>query len=142
VAVQFLKDLPSGELSQLALLPNVAVLRGKAPGHAFSFGMTESEREITKRIHNENLQSALRLCENGACDMLILDEAIDAYQLDMLDRALFESIVNDKPEPLELVITGHKPEAWLTERADYVTEMVKIKHPYDAGLAGRPGIEF
>jgi cob(I)alamin adenosyltransferase len=142
VIVQFLKDARSGELSQLALLPNVTVLRGKAAGHTFSIDMTEEERGITRRIHDENLQKALRLRENGACDLLILDEGLDAYQLGMIDRALFESAVNDKPEPLELVITGHNPEAWLTERADYVTEMVKIKHPYDAGTAGRPGIEF
>jgi cob(I)alamin adenosyltransferase len=140
--VQFLKDAESGELSQLALLPNVAVLRGKAAGHAFSIDMTESEREITKRIHDENLKTALQLCENGECDLLILDEAIDAYQLGLLDRTLFENTVNEKPEPLELVITGHAPEAWLTARADYVTEMMKIKHPYDAGVLGRAGIEF
>ncbi|MDR3277670.1 MAG: cob(I)yrinic acid a,c-diamide adenosyltransferase [Oscillospiraceae bacterium] len=142
VLVQFLKDAKSGELSQLALLPNVTVLRGKAAGHTFSIDMTESERESTTRIHDENLQKALRLCENGECDLLILDEAIDAYQLGMIDRALFENTVNGKPEPLELVVTGHTPEAWLTARADYVTEMVKIKHPYDAGVLGRPGIEF
>ena len=30
VIVQFLKDRPCGELTQLALLPNITVLRGKA----------------------------------------------------------------------------------------------------------------
>jgi cob(I)alamin adenosyltransferase len=50
--------------------------------------------------------------------------------------------VRHKPEALELVITGHKPESAIIDCADYVTEMVKIKHPYDRGVSGRRGIEF
>jgi len=40
------------------------------------------------------------------------------------------------------MITGHKPVAWIMEKADYVTEMVKHKHPYDQGIAARRGIEY
>jgi cob(I)alamin adenosyltransferase len=140
--VQFLKDSASGELSQLELLPNVAVLRGKDPSKMFAFDMDDAARAVTKRIHDENLARASALARDGACDALILDEALDALDLGLLDADAFSELLRNKPSPLELVITGHRPADWITELADYVTEMRKIKHPYDRGIKGRRGIEF
>jgi len=142
VIVQFLKDWKSGELASLSLLPNVTVLRGKLAGGSFVRDMSDEEKAALKTIHDENFGKALELLENGQCDLLVLDEAIDAYQLGVLDAALLEELVNNKPKPIELVITGHSPDEYLIERADYVTEMVKHKHPYDNGVSARRGIEF
>lgn len=142
VIVQFLKDWECGELKPLASLEGIAVLRGKAPGGVFLHEMSEEERLATKAIHDENLLKALEMQKNGLCDLLVLDEAIDAYNLGVLDAAVFEGLLKSKPEPLELVITGHSPDAGLLERADYVTEMVKHKHPYDSGETARRGIEY
>lgn len=141
VIVQFLKNIESGELAQLKLLPYITVLRGQASDH-FTCGMDGAELSATTYIHNENLKEALKRVKSGACDMLILDEALDAYQLGMLDKTLFEHIVREKPENLELVITGHIPMPWVTECADYVSEIVKKKHPYDSGVAARAGVEY
>ena len=142
VIVQFLKDWKCGELEPLALLKGITVMRGKARGGVFIHEMSDEEKLITKGIQDENLRKALGMQSSGQCDMLILDEAIDAYNLGVLDAGLFIGLLENKPEPLELVITGHKPDAPLLERADYVTEMVKRKHPYDSGVAARQGIEF
>ena len=87
VIVQFLKDRPCGELTQLALLPNITVLRGKA-GKAFIRGLDEAEREATREIQNANLQRARVLVQRGQCDLLILDEALDACQLGLLDEPI------------------------------------------------------
>jgi cob(I)alamin adenosyltransferase len=141
VIVQFLKDSNTGELNSLWLLPNITVLRGTA-GKTFVFNMTPEQLEETRRIQNANLTAAVDILRAGCCDLMILDEALDAYQLDLLDGKLFLDLVCHKPEALELVITGHKPDEDIIGRADYVTEMVKIKHPYDRGLQGRKGIEF
>ena len=142
VIVQFLKDWNCGELSSLALLPNVTIFRGKASGGVFVRDMSEEQKAETKNIHDDNLRKALELQKNGLCDLLILDEAIDAYKLGVLDAGLFESLLDEKPDALELVVTGHDADARLLEWADYVTEMVKRKHPYDLGVAARRGIEF
>ena len=142
VVVQFLKDWKCGELNSLELLPNITVFRGKASGGVFIKDMTDEQKAETKALHDENLRKALKLQQSGQCDMLVLDEAIDAYRLDVLDAGLFEDLLDNKPEALELVITGHKPNPELLERADYVTEMVKRKHPYDAGIKARRGVEF
>ena len=142
VIVQFLKDWKCGELDSLALLPNVTVFRGKSSGGVFIRDMSEESIAETKAIHDKNLKNALELQSNGQCDLLVLDEAVDAYQLGVLDAKLFEGLLENKPEPLELVVTGHKPDARMLEWGDYVTEMVKHKHPYDKGVKERKGIEF
>lgn len=141
VVLQFLKDMKCGELSQLALLPNTVVLRGKA-GAPFTFSMTQEEKDATKVIHDDNLRQALALVGSGECDMLVLDEALDAYQLGLLDEVLLTELIRSKPPALELVITGHSPTDWIVDAADYVTEMVKVKHPYDRGIMARRGVEF
>ena len=142
VIVQFLKDQESAELKSLALLPKIKVLRGKASGAAFFMGMNEAEKQETKNIHDANLREALELHQEGLCDMLILDEAIDAHRLGVLDKELFEGLLRDKPENLELIVTGHRPSRELLSYGDYVTEMVKHKHPYSLGVKGRDGIEW
>ena len=142
VIVQFLKDWKCGELSSLALVPDITVLRGKASGGVFVFEMNDEQKAETKVIHDENLRNALDMQKNGLCDLLILDEAIDAYELGVLDAGMLEDLLDNKPEALELVITGHNPNVRLLERADYITEMAKRRHPYDLGLAARRGIEF
>lgn len=141
VIVQFLKSTPCGELISLALLPNVRVLRGKA-GKTFFQTMDETLRRETREIHDANLSQAIACVEKGQCDLLVLDEALDAYQLGLLDEELFAGLIRSKPPDLELVITGHKPTDWILKYADYATEMKKIRHPYDSGVKARKGIEF
>jgi len=142
VIVQFLKDWKCGELSSLACLPNITVFYGKASGGVFIRDMNDDEIAETKAIHDNNLLKALDLQKNGQCDLLILDEAVDAYALGVLDSGVFIDLLSNKPEPLELVVTGHNPDVKLLDLADYVTEMVKRKHPYDLGVTARRGIEF
>ena len=142
VIVQFLKDWNCGEIKSFELLPNITVFRAKLSGNSFYHEMNDGEKEVLKTMHNENLIKALGLHENGKCDVLILDEVIDAYNIGALDAGLFDALLKNKPEALELVITGHNPNPRILEYADYITEMVKRKHPYDKGITARKGIEF
>jgi cob(I)alamin adenosyltransferase len=139
VIVQFLKNSPSGEETSIGLLPNITLLRGKA---GESFVMSESEKDETTLIHNANLSSASSLAFNSGCDMLILDEGMDALRKGLVDEDLMRRLVFERPENVELVITGHQPVQWLLDEADYVTEMVKKKHPFDRGITAREGIEY
>ena len=49
--------------------------------------------------------------------------------------------IKEKPEKVELVLTGRRASKEIIELADYATEMKEIKHPYRQGLAARKGIE-
>lgn len=141
VFVQFLKNRATGELAVLDGLQGVTVLRGKE-GSGFSFSMTEEEKAKTKMLHTENLKAAIALAASEKCDMLVLDEAVGAYARDLIDRTLLEEFVQNKPEQLELVLTGRNPAAWMIDCADYVSEIKKRKHPYDRGISARAGIEI
>ncbi|MCD2199930.1 cob(I)yrinic acid a,c-diamide adenosyltransferase [Halobacterium sp. KA-4] len=75
--------------------------------------------------------------------MLILDELLYAANRGLVDPEDVVSLIEDKPENLELVLTGgHDEPAYATERADLVTEVRKQTHPIDAGQRARKGTEY
>lgn len=141
VIVQFLKDMNTGELNQFEKMDGVKVIRGTAAPR-FVKDMTPEEVEETRRMQNDHLKQAMDLVRAGECDLLILDEALDAYQNGVLDEDLLRDAICNKPADLELVITGHKPTDWIFDEADYITEMRKERHPFDKGIRARKGIEL
>jgi cob(I)alamin adenosyltransferase len=144
VLVQFLKDFATGELETLASL-GVPVYRGKAKGPAFTKDMTAEQREETRLLQNQNFADALVECARSRASLLVLDEALDALSLGLLREDALRALLDAPPEGmkgLEIVITGHKPIGWVLERADYITEMRKLAHPFDKGIRARKGVEF
>lgn len=133
--VQFLKDGDSGELAPLREL-GAAVYSGGAD--KFVFQMTPEEKVQAKAAQTDNLRRALE----EACGLLILDEACAAWELDMVDRALLQRAVLERPEGREIVLTGRNPADWMQDAADYSTEMRCHAHPYEQGIAAREGIEY
>ena len=73
-------------------------------------------------------------------DMIVLDEICASYNYDLVDKASVRNIVENYGG--ELVMTGRNPDEWFCERADYISEIKKIKHPYDKGIVAREGIEY
>lgn len=136
VIVQFLKGQESGEITLLSAL-GAQIYRGKA-GHKFVFQMTEEEKAQTRKVQDEHLLAALQ----QPADLLILDEACAAVQLNMVDEAMLKKAVCEKPAEQELILTGRNPADWMTETADYVTEMHCWKHPYEKGIPARKGVEY
>ena len=51
-------------------------------------------------------------------------------------------MLNNRPEHVEVVLTGRYAPTNLVIMADLVTEMLPIKHPYNQGVEAREGIEF
>ena len=136
VIVQFLKGGASGEIPMLEQL-GATIYRGKV-GQKFVFQMNDSEKAATRALQNENLQKAMA----QPADLLILDEAGSAWELDMVDKALLQQAVHARPAGQECVLTAHQPPQWMLDEADYVTEMKCRRHPYQKGVAARKGIEY
>jgi cob(I)alamin adenosyltransferase len=136
VIVQFLKGEPSGEVALLQEL-GAKIYRDR-PGMKFVFQMNETEKQAAREAQNEHLRTAL----TEQADLLILDEACAAVRLAMVDEALLRAAVQHKPYAQELVLTGRDPADWMLEAADYHTEMQCRRHPYQMGVAARPGVEF
>ncbi len=102
--------------------------------------MDEAERAAAREDYEALLQAAL--ARAAELDLLILDEAVSACNHQLIAEEELLGFLRHKPAELELVLTGRKPSAALLEPADYVTEMRKIKHPFDRGVKARKGIEF
>ena len=117
VILQFLKGGKSGEVPLLEQL-GAKVYRGKA-GQKFVFQMNEAEKEATRQLQNANLTAAMA----DPADLLILDEAGSAWELDMVDKALLQKAVLERPAEQECVLTAHAAPQWMLDAADYVTEM-------------------
>lgn len=139
---QFLKSGTSGELSVLGSLPTVEVLSGN-PVNGFSWTMSPEEKQQTLDFNNDRLRSVLARMEAGEFDLVVLDEVIGAVSAGLVDGALLQRVVQEKPACCELVLSGRNPAPELLELADYVSEVVARKHPYETqGLMARQGIEF
>ena len=75
-------------------------------------------------------------------DILILDEIIISLSDGFLKEKEIFDLLEKRPKNLELVLTGCNAAKKMIEKADLVSEIKKIKHPYDLGLKGRKGIEY
>ena len=136
---QFLKNNESSERKILEQIPNITCLNGREPVK-FVSRMNGDEKAETRRYNNKALDEIVKFC--SPFDVLVLDEALCAVQLGVLSEEKLLSFLKHKPRGLEVVLTGHAITEDLLEVADYVTQMTKIKHPYDQGKLAREGIEY
>lgn len=136
---QFLKDNSSGERAVLENMPGVTCIAGKEKVK-FYRQMDETERMELKNYYIEKLDEIVKFCDSF--DMLILDEALCAISLGAIDEDRLLRFLRYKPDKLEVILTGHEVSEKVLEIASYATEMKKKKHPFDAGLRARVGIEY
>lgn len=141
VFLQFLKARESGEIKVLRKTENIIVIRNDRD-YGFFNKMSDKDKEEITALHNENLMVALKYVEDNSCDLLVLDEACAAYNHGLLNRVTLDKLVKEKPESLELVLTGRDPAPQFLEYADYVSEIRKCKHPFDKNIGARKGIEY
>ena len=138
---QFLKDNSSSERLALKRVPGITLEAGLQK-EKFSFQMTEDERKERRSYYSTKLAVLFRKAEKEAYELLFLDEVIYTVRAGLLPEALLLAELDHKPDTLEVVMTGQGPDEELLRRADYVTEMRKIRHPFDRGIQAREGIEY
>ena len=113
----------------------------------FRYGTTElidpkKPSPIDFEQAKEAIEKAEELVETGNYDILILDEISVAIDFNLIPLMRVVDLLEKKPGNLELVITGRNCPKELIERADLVSVIDKVKHPYSKGLKPRKGIEF
>lgn len=79
---------------------------------------------------------------SGKWDVVVLDEILSAVDSALLSVEDIKELIAVKPPEAHLLMTGHKEYPELAELADLVTNMKKIKHPYDQGLKAQKGVDF
>ncbi len=137
---QFMKDEMTSERKALSLIPGITLLP-ISTGLKFSFRMTESEKEAARAEYRARMEEIRGLAAGDEWDVLILDEALYAIRAGLLDEEEIVSFLKEKPDNLEVVLTGRDPGEALLEMADYVSVIRKRKHPFSDGRGARLGIE-
>lgn len=97
--------------------------------------------EVRGNVENAFRAAVARIAAQDF-DLLVIDEINNALHRDYLDLNEVLSFLEGRPESLEVVLTGRYAPSELLARADLVTSMEKLKHPYDAGIPARRGIEY
>ena len=138
---QFLKDGRSGELTVLKNLSG-ALVAESVPIADFTFRMTPEQVAETKRQQAAQLDSLFSMVTSKKPDMVVFDELAMAMQLCLVDMGAAWRLIDEALKSGEVVLTGRYAPQELIRRADYVSEIVKHRHPYDLGLPAREGVEW
>ena len=80
--------------------------------------------------------------ESPAYDLIVLDELNIALRYDYLDINEVVAVLANKPEKLNIIVTGRDAKPELIEIADTVTDMTMVKHAFEAGVRAQKGVEF
>lgn len=136
---QFLKDNSSGERVILEQIPDITCLPGRDRVKFYNQLNNEQKAEL-KHYNTKALDEIVKFC--SPFDVLFLDEILCAVQLNLLSEDKLLRFLEQKPRGLEIIMTGHVISDRMMQIADYVTEMKKVKHPFDKGQMAREGIEF
>ena len=131
-------DYASGEYSTLSRLPDVKVASFGLRRFIDPNNVDPEEKAQAKAA----LAAAREAITGGTYDLVVLDEINVALDFKLIDPDDVMQLIKDKPPHVELILTGRNADSRLIEAADLVTEMVKIKHPFDKGIKARKGIEF
>ena len=160
------EDLSSGDVTSEALIP--PELQGRASMLVKAEGILaggEVARKVFLRVdpalkvellikdgakikpgEREQAKQALEATRHaincGKYDLIVMDEVNVAAAWKLIEVDEVAKIIKEKPQHVELILTGNYADDRLIELADLVTECVKIKHPYEKGIKARAGIEY
>lgn len=113
---------------------------GFAKGHSFL------NKEFTKELLQKQVEEGINFIKSTVFksnyDLLIIDEIIISVRDGFLPESTLLELITGKPENLELVITGRGATSNMIELANYVSNITKVKHPYDLKILSREGIEY
>jgi cob(I)alamin adenosyltransferase len=132
-------NFAQGEYKTLRALPDV-----KVTAFGLRHFIPENEKPNPKEAAEAEaaLDAAREDVTGGGFDLVVLDEINCACFFGLIKLEDVLQLIKDKPQHVELILTGRNADKKLIEVADLVTEMKKIKHPFDSGIKARKGIEY
>ncbi len=138
---RFLKTDHSGEVKALCGLSGITVTPCERSFGFFS-RMSPEQKKEAGIYYSQLLEMTLNKAVMENYDLLVLDEIMAVCNFGLTEEKKVLEFLSARPEGLEVVLTGRDPSEKLVETADYVSEIRKVKHPYDRGISARQGIEY
>ena len=137
--VFFMKgEFPYGEQTSLACLPGLSFERFGSLEFVDPLHVKDEEKAQARLA----LEASRRAVRSGQYDVVVLDEVLVASAWGLAPVEEVVQLVKEKPERLDLVLTGRYADERLVELADLVTEMKEVKHPFHKGVLSRQGIDY
>ena len=113
--------------------------------HALGEGFTweTQDRQRDQQLVEAAWQTALAYLRDGAVKLVLLDELNVALKLGYISAETVIAGLNERPELTHVAVTGRGAPSALVERADLVTEMTLVHHPFrEQGVKAQAGIEY
>ena len=136
--IQFMKGRRYHELNAIDELDNFTLTQHGRD----EFVSKENPEQIDIDMAQEGFSYAKKLIKEQKHQMLILDEINVAVDFNLINLNDVLTLIDNKPGELELVLTGRYAHPDIIKRADVVSEILEIKHPYQEGIEARAGIDF
>ncbi len=135
---QFVKGKPYNE--------NLAIARSLKDITIKQYGLdcfiVNSPTKADIKAAEQGFEEMRKIIQNGKHDLVIMDEVNIALYYNLIDTDELIKVIQNKPDHIELVLTGRYAPAEIIEVADLVTEMKEVKHYYQQGIEARKGIEY
>ena len=140
--LQFIKG--GWKYGELEAIERLGQLDGRIEIRPLGLGLMRSDEDKEKHISAaaEALQESERMMVSGQYDLIIFDEINYAVKFGLISLDDVLALLDKKPDELHVLLTGRDARPELIERADLVTEMKLVKHPYQQGIKAQKGIEF
>ena len=137
--VQFMKGRKYGEfIAAEKYLPRLTIQRFGLD----SFVMRDNPAAIDIELAQKGLDAAQKAINSGKYDMVILDEINVALDFKLVALPKVIELIKNKPSGLDLILTGRYAAKEIIKLADTVSEILEVKHHYNAGIKDRAGIEY
>ena len=140
--LQFIKG--GWKYGELEAIERLGQLDGRIEIRPLGLGLMRSDEDREKHIRAaaKALQESERMMVSGQYDVISFDEINYAVKFGLISLDDVLALLDKKPEKLHVLLTGRDARPELIERADLVTEMKLVKHPYQQGIKAQQGIEF
>ena len=110
--------------------------------HTFPEESKYKDEDYAKRAYEIFVNDIKKTSTARFCAFSTIHVEATEILMDMVEESVLRRAVLEKPAGREVVLTGRDPAPWMTQAADYITDMRAVKHPFDAGVPAREGVEF
>lgn len=140
---QFLKNKEGSAETAILERLGIKVMAGGGKYKVFpEEKLPEKKKEKVKSELNCLLEKIKKEIKRNEYDLLILDEINVALHAHLTEEETILDFLRDKPSSLEIVLTGRHAPSAISRVAHLVSEIIKIKHPYDEGIGARRGMDY
>ena len=136
--IQFMKGRRYSELDAVEKIADFTIVQYGRD----EFVNKEKPEQVDIKLAKEGFAHAQEIIKSEKYNMVILDEINVAVDFNLIKIEDVIKLIEEKPEKLELVLTGRYAHPEISKMADLVTEMLEIKHPYQNGVTARKGVDY